>query len=127
MLVGAGLVWFVRVVGSAALGKEAMGFGDVTLMGMVGAYLGWQPTVVVFFIAPFLGLVVGVAQWVLRGTKLIPYGPYLSLATLIVLLMWGPIWARVQGHFAILAQIPVLPVVLILLAIFIVCLVRNRR
>src|SRR5206468_1860544 len=62
-LVGAGLVWIIRVLGTAALGKEAMGFGDVTLMAMVGSFLGWQAIVLVFFLAPFFGLIVGLIQW----------------------------------------------------------------
>ena len=44
------LVWIVRIVGSAAMGREAMGFGDVTLMMMVGTFLGWQACVIVFFV-----------------------------------------------------------------------------
>ena len=127
LLVGAGLVWIVRVIGSAALRKEAMGFGDVTLMGMVGAFLGWQPAVIVFFLAPFFGLVVGLAQWITRGNKVIPYGPFLSLATLVVLLLWDPIWRIVQGHFQFLAMIPACPVILILLPVLAVCVVVNHR
>ena len=42
MAAGGGLVWLVRLIGGAALGREAMGFGDVTLMAMIGAFLGWQ-------------------------------------------------------------------------------------
>ena len=57
-----------------------MGFGDVTLMMMVGAFLGWQAGVVIFFLAPFAGLVVGVLQLVLRRDDEIPYGPFLCLA-----------------------------------------------
>ncbi len=57
MVGGGAMVWAVRIVGSAALRKEAMGFGDVTLMMMIGAFLGWQPTIFIFFIAPFAGLV----------------------------------------------------------------------
>ena len=44
------------MVGSLALRREAMGFGDVTLMAMIGAFLGWQAAVLTFFLAPFFGL-----------------------------------------------------------------------
>ena len=56
LLVGAGLTQFVRKSASFALRREAMGFGDVTLMGMIGAFMGWQAAVLTFFLAPFLGL-----------------------------------------------------------------------
>ena len=58
---GGGLTWGVRIFGSLAFRKEAMGFGDVTLMGMIGAFLGWQAAVMTFFLGAFLGL--GHAVW----------------------------------------------------------------
>jgi leader peptidase (prepilin peptidase) / N-methyltransferase len=102
MLTGAGLIWIVRVVGSAAMRREAMGFGDVTLMAMVGAFLGWQATVCVFFIAPFMGLCVGLVQWMLRGDNVLPYGPYLSLASVVTLLAWPQIWPVLGPRLGIL-------------------------
>lgn len=92
MIGGCAMVWAVRIVGSAALRKEAMGFGDVTLMMMIGAFLGWQPTILIFFIAPFAGLVVGVAQYILRRDNEIPYGPYLCMATVGVMAGWASLW-----------------------------------
>ncbi len=124
-LVGAGLVWIVRVLGSAALGKEAMGFGDVTLMAMIGSFLGWQATVLVFFLAPFFGLIVGLIQWIGRGEHVLPYGPYLSLAALAVLLLWNVLWPMFQQHFALLALIPIPIVAALLLPILALALWRN--
>ena len=43
-----------------------MGVGDVTLMGMIGAFLGWQPCLMIFFLAPFFGLLVGVLTILIR-------------------------------------------------------------
>ncbi|HMO84529.1 MAG TPA: A24 family peptidase, partial [Lacipirellulaceae bacterium] len=92
-LVGGGaMVWAVRIVGSAALRREALGFGDVTLMMMAGAFLGWQAGVISFFIAPFAGLAVGLLQMALRRDDEIFYGPFLCLATLVVMVRWGYIW-----------------------------------
>ena len=96
--VGGGLVWAVRLIGAVTLGREAMGFGDVTLMGMIGAFLGWQACLMIFFLAPFFGLLVGVLQWVFHGESEIPYGPYLCLATLAVIVRWrGPLGLG-RGH-----------------------------
>ena len=42
LAVAGGLIWAIRIVGGLVLGQQAMGFGDVTLMCMIGAFLGWQ-------------------------------------------------------------------------------------
>ncbi len=93
MAVSGAMVWVVRLVGSWALGREAMGFGDVTLMMMVGAFVGWQAGVVIFFVAPFAALVVGVLQLVLHRDDVIPYGPFLCLGTLAVVVDWPFFWS----------------------------------
>ena len=48
---GGAMIWSIRIVGTYAMGREAMGFGDVTLMAMIGATLGWQATLVSFVCA----------------------------------------------------------------------------
>jgi prepilin signal peptidase PulO-like enzyme (type II secretory pathway) len=92
MIGGSAMVWAVRIVGKWALRKEAMGFGDVTLMMMIGAFLGWQPCIFIFFIAPFAGLLVGILQMVLRRDDVIPYGPFLCLGALVVMIRWADLW-----------------------------------
>ena len=97
-LVGGGVVWLVRLIGFQVLKREAMGFGDVVLMAMIGSFIGWQPVVAVFFVAPVLALAVVAVSWLSRRQREIPYGPYLSVATLVVLLDWphvGPAVGRV--------------------------------
>jgi leader peptidase (prepilin peptidase)/N-methyltransferase len=90
--VGGAAVWSVRIVGRLALGREAMGFGDVTLLAMIGSFLGWQAVLAVFVLAPVFGAVLGFVQLVARGENRIPYGPFLCLATLAVLFIWKPLW-----------------------------------
>lgn len=114
MVLSGAMVWAVRIVGSVALGKEAMGFGDVTLMMMVGTFVGWQAGLLVFFLAPFAGLVIGLLQLVLRRDDVIPYGPFLCLATAFVVVQWGEIWPRFEALFALGTVLP---------AVLIVCLV----
>jgi leader peptidase (prepilin peptidase)/N-methyltransferase len=100
-LVGSGgIVWAVRLIGTAALRREAMGFGDVTLMMMIGTFLGWQACLLVFFLAPFAGLAVGLLQFVLRRDDVIPYGPFLCLAAAAVVVFWAPIWIWATPIFA---------------------------
>ena len=101
LAIGGGIVWIVRVLGSSVLGREAMGFGDVTLMAMIGAMLGWQAAVIVFFLAPLLGIVVGLIGWAVRGQREIPYGPFLCLAAMTTIVGWAPIWGYFQPAFAL--------------------------
>jgi leader peptidase (prepilin peptidase) / N-methyltransferase len=92
-VVGGGVVWAVRIGGSLAFGKEAMGLGDVHLMAAVGACLGWIDATLAFFLAAFVGMAWWVLGAVVGGGRLprtIPYGPYLAVATLLVI--WGKPW-----------------------------------
>jgi leader peptidase (prepilin peptidase)/N-methyltransferase len=101
---GAGGIWLIRGLSSLALGRETMGFGDVTLAAMLGSFLGWQPIAFVVVLAPLCALGamgVQVVIRVLRGKPrdgadaarpYLPYGPFLCLATYIVLLTWKWIW-----------------------------------
>lgn len=99
-MVGSGtLIWAVRIAGSTALGKEAMGFGDVTLMMMIGTFLGWQPCLIIFFLAPFGALVIGVIQWIFSRNQVIPYGPFLCLATLVTIFQWAFFWDQTEPVF----------------------------
>lgn len=91
-LAGAGLVWAVRVIGTLAKGVEAMGMGDVHLMGAAGAVLGWIDPTVAFFVAPFIGLswiaAMAVAGRMRGGNRReIPYGPHLAIAVLLVVFL----------------------------------------
>ena len=107
LLVGGGVVWAVRVIASAVLRREAMGFGDVILMALIGSVLGWQSTLVVFFLAPICALAVVAVRWVIRRDELIPYGPYLSLGALVLLLAWQPVWGVARRFFALGLWVPV--------------------
>ena len=97
---GGALIWLVRVIGFVTLRREAMGFGDVTLMAAIGSFVGWQACVMIFFLAPCLGLVLGVVQLILGGGRQIPYGPFLCLATLVIVMAWQPCWDRFGMLFA---------------------------
>lgn len=88
-LVGGGIVWGARILGTLAFGKEAMGLGDVHLLAAVGACLGWiDPTLAFFVFAPFVGLygVLLMWAWAGSGSRALPYGPSLAVGTVLVLL-----------------------------------------
>ena len=111
MAAGGGIVWVVRLIAYAVMRKEAMGFGDVTLMAMIGAFCGWQASLIIFLLAPLAGLVIGLAHLALRRGQVIPYGPFLCLATAVVVVFWASVWDAVYGYFATLGWlIPVIAV-----------------
>jgi len=57
-------------------------------MAMIGSVIGWKLVILAFFIAPFFGAFIGIYLKFVKKIDIIPYGPYLSLATLIAI-MWG--------------------------------------
>ncbi len=85
-LAGAAIVWAVRIFGTLGFNKEAMGLGDVHLMGAAGAVIGAKWVVLAFFIAPFLGILWALYQAIFKKMRQIPYGPFLSLAVFAVII-----------------------------------------
>ena len=85
---GGGSIYLIGLLGNFIFRRESMGGGDVKLLAMVGSILGWKLTLLAFFIAPFFGSVVGIILKVREGAEIIPYGPFLSLGS-IVALLWG--------------------------------------
>lgn len=90
-LVGGWLVWIVRILGTLGFGRVAMGLGDVHLMFGVGAVIGAGPVVIAFFLAPFFGILLAIYRILSRRHQELPYGPYLSLGTAAVMLLYCPI------------------------------------
>ncbi len=88
LAVGGGVVWAIRIVASNAMGVEAMGFGDVTLMAMIGAFLGWQAAVAAFFLAPFAAIVIVIIQFMVTREPRIPFGPYLCAGAALTVIGW---------------------------------------
>ncbi len=86
IFVSGGLIFLCGILGKLVFRKDAMGFGDVKLMGVIGGFLGWKLGVATFFLAPFFGLLFGLPRLILKKGNVIPYGPFLSLAAFICLL-----------------------------------------
>jgi prepilin signal peptidase PulO-like enzyme (type II secretory pathway) len=90
--VGGGTVWAVRVIAGYAMGQEAMGFGDVTLMAMIGAFLGWQAALAAFFLAPLAALLIVVIQYIATREPAVPFGPYLCFGAVLAVVGWDKVW-----------------------------------
>jgi leader peptidase (prepilin peptidase)/N-methyltransferase len=108
ILVGAGVIWTIGVVGSRVFRKEAMGFGDVKLLGMIGGFLGWQGVLLALLIGCLVGAVIGVIVKLATEDPYIPFGPFLSLGALALMLAryevvwtifeWYPRWVARWIH-----------------------------
>jgi prepilin signal peptidase PulO-like enzyme (type II secretory pathway) len=127
MAAGGGLMWLVRIIGRAVLGIEALGFGDVTLMAMIGAFLGWQACLIVFFLAPIAGTVIGMTQLLMRRKNEIRYGPFLCLAALVTIVRWPTIWESLRDIFSLGWLIPAAMAGCLLLMVPLLFLVRFVR
>jgi leader peptidase (prepilin peptidase) / N-methyltransferase len=92
-MVGGFIVWLTRILGTIAFRRVAMGLGDVHLMFGVGAVIGGFGATIAFFIAPFFGILIAIYMLVTRKGREMPLGPYLSLATAVVMLFYCPIAA----------------------------------
>lgn len=94
MLLGGGLLWALAWVSPYVFGKEGMGGGDIKLMAMVGAFIGWKPVLLAIMIGSFLGSAVGVgliALGIMRRDQYIPFGPFLAAGSLLALLFHQPL------------------------------------
>lgn len=76
--------------------REAMGLGDVKLLAMAGAVLGWKAVALTFLLSPLLAIVPGLLTLAVKRSHVIPYGPFLSLG-LVVSLFYGDAILRVSG------------------------------
>lgn len=86
--IGGGVIYFMGVVGELIFRKEAMGGGDVKLLAMIGAFIGWKLAILTFFIAPFFGAIVGIIEKIRTKDSTLAYGPYICLGA-VISIFWG--------------------------------------
>jgi prepilin signal peptidase PulO-like enzyme (type II secretory pathway) len=82
-IIGGAMGWFCRIIGTLALGKEALGMGDVHILAAAGAIAGWPVAFLAFFSAALLTLLAIVVIRLRRQSRALPYGPWLALAFLL--------------------------------------------
>ena len=90
-LAGGGSLWLMGFLWEKLRGIEAMGFGDVKMMLMVGAYLGWRLTILTILLAAFSGSLAGIAMMLQRGQRnmqmMLPFGIFLGIGSIASLLI----------------------------------------
>lgn len=101
VLIGGGSIYAMGMLGDFLFKKESMGGGDVKLLAMVGAFLGWQSAILTFFIAPIFGAVAGIIVKIRTKESMIPYGPFLALGALISLFWSKPIIEWIMSGYGI--------------------------
>jgi len=91
VLLGGGSLFVVATVYEWLFKREGMGGGDVKLLAMIGAFLGWKAVILTILLGSLIGSIVGITVMILKGRDFklaIPFGPFLSLGALISL-FWG--------------------------------------
>ncbi len=122
----------VRFLFGLGRGKEGLGIGDADVMMMAGSFLGWQPTLIAFFVGVFAALFFGVFQLIRRGDQALAFGPALALGAVVTLLAW-PTIGRIPNitmlfsEAWVLGLLAVAGAVFLLLASFFLRIVRGAE
>lgn len=97
---GAGflLLWVVGAGGTWIFKEDAMGGGDIKMMAMVGAFLGWQGVLLTVFLGALAGTAIFLPLTLLGRKKLVPFGVFLALGAAITYLV-GPAIVAWYGSF----------------------------
>jgi leader peptidase (prepilin peptidase)/N-methyltransferase len=87
---GGGALWLIAILGTWAFKKEAMGGGDIKLMTMIGAFLGWQGALLTVFLGALAGTLVFVPiAW--KSDRLVPFGLFLAVGAALALYLGDPL------------------------------------
>ncbi|MBN1662476.1 MAG: prepilin peptidase [Deltaproteobacteria bacterium] len=92
LLIGGGCLYAVAAGYELMTKREGMGGGDIKLLAMLGAFLGWQSLLFILLVSSLAGAVVGIAIMIVKGRDMkyaVPFGPFLSIAA-IAYMFFGP-------------------------------------
>lgn len=91
MLAGGGSLFLVATGYQWLFKREGMGGGDVKLLAMIGAFLGWKAVILTILLSSFIGSIIGITVMLIKGKDFkyaIPFGPFLALGA-VSSLFWG--------------------------------------
>ena len=86
MVAGGGIFLLITLIGGLFYGKEAMGFGDVKLMGALGLFLGLSNIIIITLVSFLIGAILSIvllATKIKKSNEYIPFGPFIVIATFI--------------------------------------------
>lgn len=102
-IIGGGSLWLMGWTWEKLRGIEAMGLGDVKMMFMVGAYVGWRLTILTIFVGVLTGSIIGVALMARQNSRnmqmLLPFGVFLGLGAIAAILFGAPLVEWYAGQF----------------------------
>ena len=104
ILLGGGVLYAIALGYYLLTKRDGMGGGDIKLLAMIGAFLGWQSLLYVIFASSLLGSIVGLAAMARQrkgGQTRIPFGPFLSLAALSWVFFQQPIFSLWQLYLSV--------------------------
>lgn len=96
--IGFGLLWGVGALGTWMLKEDAMGGGDIKMMAMVGAFLGWKGVLLTIFLGALIGTLVFLPLSLAGRKKLVPFGIFLSLGAAAAYVFGEPLYAWYAGY-----------------------------
>jgi leader peptidase (prepilin peptidase) / N-methyltransferase len=103
LVVGGAVLYLVAELGDRLFKKESMGGGDIKMAAMLGAFLGWQKVVFIFFGSAVIGLVISIILMFfsqeLRSKRVIPFGPFLAIAAVVAILYGDQIISFYLNNF----------------------------
>ena len=88
LITGGGIFWIITLIGGLIAGKEAMGYGDVKLMGALGLIFGFTNTLMISVLSFLLGAIISITLLITKKKKsdeYIPFGPFIVLATFLIM------------------------------------------
>ena len=93
----------LAVLSPYLFGKEGLGGGDIKLLAMIGAFLGWQHALMTLFLASLSGAVVGSGLMIFRGVErgqYIPFGPFLVSGAVLSLFFYQDAFGVYESLFS---------------------------
>jgi len=100
IVIGGGILWALAWISPYLFGKEGMGGGDIKLLAMIGAFLGWKPALLTIMVGSLAGSLIGVfliSLHLIKRDEYIPFGPFLAFGALVAMFFSQPILDWYQG------------------------------